>query len=227
MTMTLRFLGGLVCWAGMGLAETVSLGYPVQLSIPFGGVQGTLLLFEDRLVFADTAKPEFSFGIERSNISESVVVEGVLSVVTSRAVRDRSGERSRFSFKLPATAEPGPLVAWTKGVAAPAAAPEAAASREGQEFVYDAKHTHFPFGACTGRVVFTAERFLFESVGNASHSRQWAMKDLKEVRRPNPYELEIKPFDGNDYKLNLLGKAMSSSDYQKLVEFVTNARMPR
>jgi hypothetical protein len=43
-------------------------------------------------------------------------------------------------------------------------------------------------------------------------ARQWELQDIEELERGNPYQLEIKPFAGNDYRFQLLGKGMDSRE---------------
>ena len=92
---------------------------------------------------------------------------------------------------------------------------------------YQVEHGHRPFGSCSGRLILTNSTVAYESIDNISHSRQWELRDIKELKLDNPYQLEIKPFAGNDYRFQLLGKGMDSQEYKDLVERITTARVER
>jgi len=208
-------------------AQPVTHAQKAQMAIPFGQVEGSLLTTGELLLFVDTEQPAGSIAARREEIESLTLENDILTLATKEPLRDRSGPRNRFAFKLADPAAGDGLVAWFKtghGSAAPAAETKAG---EDRTWSYNAKHTHFPFGECSGKLVFSKERFSYESVENAGHSRQWNVKDLKEVKRENPYEIDIKPFDGNDYKFKFIQKGMSSDEYRTLVDFVTAARMPK
>lgn len=75
--------------------------------------------------------------------------------------------------------------------------------------------------------MITNDQVIFDSTDNISDSRRWAFRDIKELKLKNPYELEIEPFDGGKYSLELVGQGMSSDQYRTLVDRVTRARTSR
>ncbi len=58
-------------------------------------------------------------------------------------------------------------------------------------------------------------------------SRRWQLKDIKEIKLKNPYEIEIDPFIGGKYTLRLDGKGMDNSEFKTIVDRVTAARVAR
>ena len=117
------------------------------------------------------------------------------------------------------------LTSWYK--AAPAAKAPEGAPKPAAKLSFRAGHDHFPFGTCQGTFLITEERVIYESVGEATHSRQWGLADIKEAHRKNPYEIEIVPFTGAKYALKLLGQGMDNADFQILVDKITAARLKR
>jgi len=67
----------------------------------------------------------------------------------------------------------------------------------------------------------------FESVDAADHSRRWEYRSIKEIRNPNPYELEITPFSGGSYKLLLDGSSIDPAVFKQIVDRVAAARAGR
>jgi hypothetical protein len=206
-------------------AQTISSAQHVQLSIPFGTVEGSLLLLGGQMIFVDHENPRDSFVIGHDGIQSLAVEGGVLTVTTKQPVRDRSGERRQFAFKLSEAATGDAFAAWSKSAPPPASGTASADSTE--PLLYNVKHQHFPRGECTGRLRINKDGLTYESVDNASHSRQWQAKDIREAKRSNPYELNLEPFDGRDYKFVITQRGMSSAEFQKLVDFITAARMAR
>jgi hypothetical protein len=163
----------------------------------------------------------------------------MLLVQLNKPVQDRSGQTSRLTFRV---ANSQPLENWFRGVpngpatqpaqpgqnrtTAPPGQPAPANSALDTKTM-DARHDHFITGGCNGKLILTPERLIYESVDDASHSRQWQYSDVREIHRGNPYELEIKPFSGSDYRLKLLGQALDAAVYQTVVDRVVKARVSR
>jgi len=207
-----------------------------ELAIPFGVVPGRLVTVGEYLVFIDEEKPEASFAIARNGMRNLSYAAEVLTVESVKAVRDRSGERTVFSFRLATPQEAPPFAEWYKSTAGAAAASplaeKAADARDTAKIeaaattkTYQARHTHFPRGGCSGRLIIEPNRVVFESVGEIDHSRQWDLRDIKELRRDSPYSIKIVPFAGNEYNLQLQGQGMDSNEFKALVDRVTAARI--
>lgn len=196
-----------------------------EMSVPFGVVSGRLVTVGEYLVFVDEEKPDSSLAVVRSGLRDLTTSGDILTIETLQPVRDRSGERSKLVFRLsnPSTA-PG-LAAWFKE--APQTVSESA--QPGKEtsaatLTYQVKHDHL-IGSCNGRLIIEPNRILFESITNLDHSRQWGLKDIKELRRTNPYGIKIEPFTGDTMNLQILGRGMDSTEYGALVDRITAARV--
>jgi hypothetical protein len=137
-------------------------------------------------------------------------------------LRDRPGQPSRLSFRTQAPGAANELTTWVRSVPAPSASADRQ-QPQSSTTSYQAEHDHL-FGSCSGRLIITQDQISYESVTNLDHSRQWAMKDIKELNRSSPYKIEIKPFTGDDYTFRLIGNGMSSEEYANLVKRVTAAR---
>jgi hypothetical protein len=197
----------------------------VEHAVPFGQIQGKLILYADYMVFVDEAQPADSFVAPKASI-ESLSADGaVITVQLKDAVRNRSGEVRRLSFRA-LDGDPGPVTSWYGSGAAPAAAPAAAAAGqpapEGAK-VFPASHNH-RIGSCSGRLLITADRLSYESTDAVSHSRRWELKQIREISLPNPYELNIRPFGESNYKLRLEGSGMDPQTYKELVDRIAAAR---
>jgi hypothetical protein len=141
----------------------------------------------------------------------------------SRSIRDRAGERNRLSFRFQAHSEAAMLAEWFQGNAAAGASSANPAAAAG-DMSFQARRKK-RFGGAEGRLVVTSERLIFESTDKISESRQWQFKDIKELKQGNPYELEIVPFRGDKYNLELLGTPMDTQQFRQLTEGVTSARI--
>jgi hypothetical protein len=59
------------------------------------------------------------------------------------------------------------------------------------------------------------------------HSHMWRMSDIKEIKRKNPYNLELNPFVGSGYDFEVLRQGMSPSDFEFITKRIANSRMSR
>lgn len=212
-------------------AQTTVQVQKAQLSIPFGSVTGSLVLAGDMLVFIDDTNPEASFAASRADITE-VRTEGEAVVVDlRRPVRDRTGERNRVSFRMMQGGATGVLADWwrrtpnaTGGGTAPVV--PVSTSADAGALTLPVRHDH-RVGGCTGRLIIGEDRINYESLSEVAHSRQWNLRDIKEIKRKNPYHLEIDSFGEDDYNFDLQGKTLDTADYQKLVDRIAAARAKR
>jgi len=194
-----------------------------ELAVPFGTVAGYLLTVKDYLIFVDEGKPESTFAVPQGDLREFTIAEDLLTVETANPVRDRSGSRSKLTFRLSNPKEAASLIAWHK--AAPQPAPAAAqGGKDAALHTYEVKHDH-RLGGCNGRLILEANRILFESITDLEHSRQWSLRDVKELKRSNPYSIRIAPFAGDTYSLQIQGQGMDGDEYRALVDRVTAARV--
>ncbi len=108
----------------------------------------------------------------------------------------------------------------------PVAGGPTSATKAPEAGTYQARHDH-RFGACSGRLLVNDQMVSYESVDEVKHSRRWEYKSIREVKLPNPYEIEIKAFEGDSYKLKLDGSGMDPAAFKQLVDRVTAARSGR
>jgi hypothetical protein len=204
----------------------------VELSVPFGTASGKLILSAEHMIFFDDQEPQYSFVVHRQEIQDMTVDTGVLTMQLKQPVRDRSGNSLRLSFKMPDKVGADALSAWWKGSSAVQATPSAtpaatpATQEKSDEQRYRAQHDH-TFGSCNGQLVITLDRIVYESVTAMGHSRQWTLRDIKEIKSDSPYMLEITPFTGDNYKFQLLGTGIDPADFRALIERITKARAGR
>jgi hypothetical protein len=229
MTVKLLSLASLVL-APFAFAQAPVHVFNAELSAPFGAIPGKVVVHETMLTFVDQEKPESSFALEKGNIQSLTRLNDSLVVQLRKAVRDRVGESTRLSFRLPVASESAVLEQWLeKGMAAATAAPkagEAPADSTTYRFKFPARRDKM-IGGTNGTLMVTESRLIFESLDKAEDSRRWEFKDIKELKRKNPFEVEIVPFQGEKYSLKLSGKGMETNEFNEIIESVTKARTAR
>ena len=211
-----------------GEAQSTATGSVVEVdhSVPFGTVPGKLLLLGGYLVFVDEQQPSTSFVVAKSAI-ESLNADGpAITVQINEAIRNRSGEVRRLSFRVVSGADPAVVTSWYGGGMAPASSAAPAVMPASGTATYQARHNH-RIGECRGRLIVGSDQVSYESVSSVSHSRRWEYRAIKETKLSNPYELEIKPFNGGTYKFRFDGVGMDPAAYRDLVDRVTSARTNR
>ena len=227
----------------MGLAVFAQTPVKVQraeLSIPFGVVKGKLIAVGDTLVFVDEETPDASFSIEKATIRNFSEADGVITIDTNRPIKDRSGERSRLAFRLTEGNGAG-LAGWFKDPASMATAAvkpngDASAAKTSSPIVsssgmssetskvYQARQKRFPMGTTDGKLVISENEIGFESLNDIKRSQRWSYQDIKEIKQESTYLIEIVPFRGDKYKLELQGEGMSSSQFKALTDRIAAAR---
>lgn len=212
------------------LAQTPTLVRRAELAVPFGSITGRLVVVADYMVFVDEDRNEDSFTIARSDIKDFKVEGDSLRIETKRALRDRSGERTSFSFRLRDGSSEA-LVLWAGTKSTTSAIANTGVSEAGEQWIYNVKHPHslalVPSGSCTGKLIINQERVVFESLEDREHTRQWPLTDIKKIKRKSPYKVEIEPFNRDKYTLELEGKGMDISEFKKLQNWITLARTKR
>jgi hypothetical protein len=219
---------GLVCLAGIlsvsAFGQQAGRAHKVELAIPFGVVSGTLVTAGEHLIFIDDQQPGDSFAINRPIITDIRVENGTLQVQMRQSVRHRGQELTRLTMRLLDAASGEPVVAWSRSAPASPRTDERPAVNAAATF--DVRHNH-TFGGCTGRLIVSADRLVYESVTELNDSRQWTMSDIRELKRDNPYHLEVQPFTGNSYTFEFSGTAMDNKVYSQLVDRIAAARAAR
>lgn len=208
-------------------AQTLVTVRQAELAVPFGSAQGQLAVAGDQLVFLSQQTPEASIAIARAEIRNLVRSGDTVTITTRQPLRDPSGTRDTFRFRL---SEPSDLVGWYErgpmAATASSASPAAPAAGSGVLESYQVKHDH-RIGSCQGRLILTEDRLAFESIDEIDDSRQWELADLKEVRQNGIYKLRVVPFVGDTFNFELVGKGMDSGVYRRLVDRIAQARSTR
>ena len=206
----------------------------VEHAVPFGTATGKLLMLGNSLVFYDDQQPESSFVIARSAV-QSLTVEGpTITVQTRDTVRSRSGEIRQLSFRVPAGGDTAPATTWfaatgptpVADMRAAAPQPGKAAAKANEPTSYQVIHDK-RIGSTEGRLLVGEDMVSYESISDVKDSRRWEYRSLKEIRLPNPYQLEVRPFEGDAYKFKLEGSGMDPAAFKQLVDRVTAARTNR
>jgi hypothetical protein len=211
-----------------------------ELSIPFGVVKGKLIAVGETLVFVDEETPDASFSIEKATIRNFSEADGVITIDTNRPIKDRSGERSKLAFRLSEGNGAG-LAAWFRDPASMATKPNGDASAAKTSTVtsaspagtsadsvaskvYQARQKRFPMGSTDGKLVLSENEIAFESLNDIKRSQRWSYRDIKEIKQESTYLIEIVPFRGDKYKLELQGEGMSSAQFKALEDRIAAAR---
>lgn len=220
-----------VAGARTALSQPAPKVYPAELALPFGTATGKIVPSGDYLIFVADPNIENSFVIPRDRVQNVTMDGGVMSVSLSRPIRVQSGEQSKLPFRFPNGGDADAVMGLLRTASAdrsPGTVPSTAsgAATEGQLFSYQVKHNH-RIGSCSGRLVVTSDRVIYESLTEINDSRQWAMKDIKEVEHKSSYKLDIKPFTGNDFAFEFIGNTMDSADFTTLTKLIVAARTSR
>ena len=228
---------------GVGvLAQTPVKVQKAELSIPFGVVKGKLIAVGETLVFVDEETPDASFSIEKATIRNFSEADGVITIDTNRPIKDRSGERNKLAFRLSEGNGAG-LAAWFKdsssmiaaavkpngeSSAAKTSTTTASSSSSGMSSeiskVYQARQKRFPMGSTDGKLVLSENEIAFESLNDIKRSQRWSYRDIKEIKQESTYLIEVVPFRGDKYKLELQGEGMSSAQFKSLEDRIAAAR---
>jgi hypothetical protein len=213
-------------------AQTPTLVRRADLAVPFGTITGRLVVVADYMVFVDEDRTEDSFTIARSDIKDFKAIGVMLQVETKRAIRDRSGERTNFSFRLrDGSSEALALWAGTTSTTVTNTFANTGLSEAGEQWIYNVKHPHtvarVPSGSCTGKLIINQTRIVYESMEDREHTRQWPLVDIKKIKRKSPYKIEIEPFNRDKYTLELDGQGLDIAVFKKLQNWISLSRMRR
>ncbi len=230
--------------AVIGVAALAQAPVKVQkaeLSIPFGVVKGKLIAVDETLVFVDEETPDASFSIEKATIRNFSEADGVITIDTNRPIKDRSGERNKLAFRLSEGNGTG-LAAWFKdstsmvvaavkpGGDSGSAKTVTPSSSSGMSSdtatskVYQARQKRFPVGNTDGKLIISEKEIAFESLNDIKRSQRWSYQDIKEIKQESTYLIEVVPFRGDKYKLELQGEGMSSAQFKALTDRIAAAR---
>jgi hypothetical protein len=77
-----------------------------------------------------------------------------------------------------------------------------------------------------GKLIIDNDRIMFESLDNYSDSRRWEMREIRELKLKNPFEIEIRTTQ-EKYNLLLSGAGMDNAQFREISTRVTRARTAR
>lgn len=218
-------MAGLVWFAPAVWCQSEVRVYGAELSAPFGAVTGKVVVHDALLTFVDSEKPEASFTVDKANVQSITRMGDGLVVQLKKPVKDRVGESNRLSLRLAVPSESTAVEQWLQqGVAAAPA--KAGETKTEARWSFPARRNKL-LGGTDGTLVVTQERVIFESLDKAEDTRRWELKEIKELKRKNPYEVEIIPFTGEKYEIKLSGSGMETEQFRELVDRITRARTAR
>ena len=155
------------------------------------------------------------------------IERATVTVQLREGVRDRAGNSTRLIVRLGTPAEGAAVQRWFGKEEPALSRSEPAASGSAETLTFSAQRKKRLRGNTYGRLIVDGERIIFESTDNASESRRWELKEIRQIKLKNPYELELRSFRGEKYTLLLLGSGMDNSQYREMVDRVTRARTAR
>jgi len=199
-----------------GGAQAISNVQRVEHAIPFGTAAGDLISSGEHLIFADDEERRSSFAIGRDNVKDIRQEGASVTIALARPVKTRAGETSSVGFRFRDPEGARMISAW---IAASVAAPAAA----GETMSFQVRHKHFP-GSDEGRLTITPNEVDYRSLTNFNASRRWKMSEIKEVKRDHPHSLAIVPFTGEQYKFDVIGPAIGTDQFNRLVDYITTQR---
>ncbi|MEO8341021.1 MAG: hypothetical protein ABI604_15130 [Nitrospirota bacterium] len=229
---SLHFRGALALLAGFAFSVALEAQSPVremrvQLSAGFSPVQGRLITAGDTVIFMDDAQPQSSFFARRDQIEQVGGSDGEsVTIQFKEPIRDREGERVRVEFRV-SPEDRDALKTWFSQPASPSATADRLTSEQRAKFpTYSARRDKF-IGGDNGRLVVKSDRLNFEA-GSSDASREWLFSDIREFKQEGPYRLEIQPFSGDKYSLELLGGGgMAREDFKHIADAIARARSKR
>lgn len=228
LSLSFRMSLGLFALSGVLWAQTEIRVYQASLA---GGVpvSGRLILVGDTLAFVDDERPEASFAVARSDISTLSSEDTTVTAQLREGVQDRAGSFTRLIVRLQTPAEGAAVQRWFggEGEESTISQSDPASSGSAERLTFSAQRNKRMRSNTDGRLIVDGERIIFESTDNASESRRWELREIREVKLNNPYELVVQTFRGEKYKLMLSGTGMDNSQHREIVDRVTKARTTR
>jgi hypothetical protein len=213
-------------------ADGVSV-MPVEMAAGFETANGKLVIAGEQVVFLDETSPEFSFWIARDQVESVTDSSGTLVVTLKEPIRDRQGQRTRLAFRYAPGTTPQAMMAWfdnqartstsSASVATTPGAGTAATSVGKADMSYEVRHKRL-FGDTNGKLVVTDQLIRYECTDKIEDSRNWALRQVKEVKLKNPYELQIIPFTGDKYEFVVKGTPITGDDFKQITDRIVEAR---
>jgi hypothetical protein len=193
---------------------------PAELAINFGTAAGKVVLYSGSMLFLDNDQPAASFAVAPGQVKDTNANGQELTLNLNSNVKDRSGERSRVGLRFADAAALSKVQEYLRS-GPTSKAPETAAELS----FAAASKGRLLGGGSKGRLIVTATQLVYEAVNDASDSRRWEYKEIKEFKRPNPYKVEIDGFTGSKLTLDLLGTPMENAQFSVIVDRITASRV--
>jgi len=212
---------GFVLFTSTLLAQTPVQQFRAEIPDAFGSVSGRIVLAGDQLVFTSDSKPEASFSAARREIQS---VGGETDVISLQLRNPGNPSGNRITLRVPDQTAKSAINMWFN-LGTPVVSETSSGSGPASEPRTYAAHRNKVFGGSRGRFLITDSGLAYESVNDIKDSRRWEFRDIKEVKLNSPYEIEIKPFNGDTYKLGLEGQGMGTGEYKELVDKITQGRV--
>jgi len=201
-----------------------------QASIVAGStVFGKLILLSDNLVFVDDERPEASFLVVKTNIDSLSNDNGTITIQLRQGVRDRAGTATRLIMHMGMPEYGAEVQRWHgagESQTAMIAKIDQVSPENDSALTFTAQRMKRFRGNTDGKLIIDRERVIFESLDNASESRRWEMREIREFKLKNPFELEIGT-DKDKYNLRLSGAGMDNGQHREISARITRARTAR
>lgn len=210
---------GAICLFGFGVtthAQTTVEVIPAEMAAGFAGNEGSVVLVSDQLVFVDADDPGASFALSRANVTAVDREQDVVTVSLRTAVRSQRQVRFRLD-------RPAEVVGWYNRTSGGSASAPVAVAAGGSDLTFQVRHDHL-MGGCNGRLIVMQDRLAFESLDERNDSRQWVFSDISELTQDGIYKLKVRPFIGNEYNFELVGRGMDSQQFRELSSKIAEAR---
>jgi hypothetical protein len=194
--------------------------HKIQLNTPAGAINGKVVGVGDHLVFIDDDQPQKSFLIQRGDIRTARSQDNSIIVEMARPVTDRFGSRSNLEIRL---IDPSTGAVLSKHLGVPVER-----ARTETTYSLDVRHDHRGQGHCEGRLIADDTRIRFESVGQASHSRNWTYDQVERfLTERNNAILRVDPVNGDTYDFNVVNGATAGAMHKLVSEKIIAARPVR
>lgn len=227
----LSVLAAVLLLPAAALANTDIVEFPAELSVSFNTANGRVVLAGDQLLFwSDTpAYPSFYFA--KSQVSRSVVADGILTVELSQPIPIQAGSRGRLDFRILAGSDATAIERWFSQAPGTATAASGAGSAavagagiSPARYSFDAEHSRFMRGNRNGKLIFTADGVSWESLNDATQSRTWPYKSIRRLERKNPYEVVIDTFSDGKFSFKLTTKPIGNEEFSAITDDLAKAR---
>ncbi|GAB4408804.1 MAG: hypothetical protein OHK0021_19140 [Bryobacter sp.] len=190
-------------------------------------IAGKLAVMSEKLLFIDDENPATSFLMDKASIRSANADGEAITLQLNKPIFDRAGSANRVILRLSSVTDSLKIVSWfnSKGALSNSAnSATTPSSSNPSVLTYNATRKKFLRGNTQGKLIVDEERIIFESTENASESRRWELKEIREFKQENPFEIVITSSGGEKYSLILEGKGMDNAEYREISDRITKAR---